>query len=90
MPIKGNPGEHSLQSAASNQHHHTPRDQVLNYTFWTLHAELVSISQIYHLSASPRANSNQSAITARQLTKPPNQHTPMPINHPSAHAKNLE
>ncbi len=82
MPIKQNPGERSLQSEASDQHHHTPRDQILNYTIWTLFAESVSILQIYY-SDSLHTNSNQSAITARQLSKPPNQRAPMPINQPS-------
>jgi hypothetical protein len=32
------------QSEASNRHRHTPRENNLNYTIWTLYAESVSIS----------------------------------------------
>ncbi len=42
LPIKENPGEPGVQSAASDGHSHTPRGHNLNYTIWTLYAESVS------------------------------------------------
>ena len=42
LPIKENPGEPGLQSAASDGHRHTPRGHNLNYTIWILYAESVS------------------------------------------------
>ncbi len=36
LPIKENPGEPGLQSAASDGHRHTPRGHNLNYTIWTM------------------------------------------------------
>ena len=42
LPIKGNLGDTSLQSTASDGHRHTPRGHNLNYTIWTLYAETVS------------------------------------------------
>jgi hypothetical protein len=47
MPIKVNPGEHALQSAASDGQRHTPREHNLNYTIWTLYAESVSVPQTW-------------------------------------------
>ena len=47
LPIKENPGEPGLQSAASDRHHHTPRGHNLNYTIWILYAESES-SQQWH------------------------------------------
>jgi hypothetical protein len=42
LPMKENPGETNLQSAASDGHRHTPRGHNLNYTIWTLYAESAS------------------------------------------------
>jgi hypothetical protein len=40
------------QSAASNGHCHTPCEHNLNYTIWILYAELVSVPQQLHHSAT--------------------------------------
>ncbi len=63
MPIKVNPGESALQSAASDGQSHTPRQHNLNYTIWTLDAVSVSVPQLgrtlfnqsSHLGACPRS-----------------------------------
>jgi hypothetical protein len=63
MPIKVNPGEPALQSAASDGQRHSPRQHNLNYTIWTLDAVSVSVPQLgrtlfnqsSHLGARPRS-----------------------------------
>ncbi|MFN9906724.1 MAG: hypothetical protein ACK56F_11480, partial [bacterium] len=53
LPIKENPGEPGLQSAASDRHHHTPRGHNLNYTIWILYAESESAQQCHSFLGAP-------------------------------------
>jgi hypothetical protein len=65
MPIKENPGEPALQSAASDGQCHTPREHNLNYTIWPLYAESVSFPINATLLWGARSGINQTILHAR-------------------------
>ena len=74
LPIKENPGEPGLQSAASDRHHHTPRGHNLNYTIWILesessqqcHSPVGAPCQIYQANLGAQHNSQAPALLLQQ------------------------
>jgi hypothetical protein len=76
LPIKEIPEKPGHQLAASDVHRHTPRENNLNYTIWTLYAESISSSiNATLLWGAPIQDIKQHGALPLQFIKQPGAHS---------------